>query len=398
MAKAPRKATKATKKRGQGRSNAPRKTASPGKARGRKGAKKANRAASNGHITYKDAGVDISANTRWISMIEQSVRSTYGPRVCKQRFGGFAGLFRLDYDEQLFRRNYKRPVLVGCTDGVGTKVLIAIEMGDLSTIGIDLVAMNVNDLITVGAEPLFFLDYLAVGKLDPKHLSDVVSGIAAGCREAGCALLGGETAEMPDLYSKEEFDLAGFAVGVAEFERTIDGSGVRPGDCLIGLPSSGVHSNGYSLVRKLIAKGRCKFDKTYDELGETLGEAVLRPTRIYVRQAAAVLSAYKVRRVVSAMAHITGGGLKENIARVLPPKCDAVIRRRSWSPLPIFDFLRKLGTTRAEMMKVFNMGIGFVLVIRPYARKRVMDVLEGMGETPIDLGQIERGGGRVRFK
>lgn len=349
-------------------------------------------------ITYKDAGVDIRANARWVGAIEAAVRGTYSPRVYKHQHGGFAGLFRLDYDEQLFRRNYKRPVLVACTDGVGTKLLLATELNRLSTIGIDLVAMSVNDLLTCGAEPLFFLDYLAVHKLDPNHLRDVIEGIAVGCREAGCALLGGETAEMPDLYRSGEFDLAGFAVGVVEHDRVIDGSRVSPGDCLIALPSSGVHSNGYSLIRKLIARKRCRLDKVYDELGETLGEALLRPTRIYVDAVQALLKAYPVKRVVTAMAHITGGGLHENIARALPRRCDAVVSKSAWRSQPLFDFIRRLGTTRAEMFKVFNMGIGFVFIVRPYFADGVMRVLRQAGERPITLGRIQRGGQRVRFR
>ena len=345
-------------------------------------------------ISYKDAGVDVGANTRWVGAISAAMKSTYGPRVMADRHGGFAGLFRLDYDEQLFRRNYKKPLLVGCADGVGTKVLVAIAMGDLSTIGIDLVAMNVNDLITTGAEPLFFLDYLGVHKLDPAGLRDVISGIAAGCRESGCALLGGETAEMPDLYGKGDLDLAGFSVGVVELGREIDGSRIRPGDAIIGLPSSGVHSNGYSLVRKLIATKRCKLDKVYDELGESLGAAILRPTRIYVKAVQAVLSAYRTR-VISGMAHITGGGLRENIARAIPARCDVEIRRSAWTPPPIFDFLRRLGTARSEMYKVFNMGIGFVLFVRSANAVDVMRVLEEAGETPIRIGRVRRGGGRV---
>ncbi len=253
-------------------------------------------------LTYKEAGVDIHANTRWVSKIESAMRSTYGPRVPKDRHGGFAGMFRLDYDETLFRRNYKRPVLVGCTDGVGTKVLIAIEMNKLDTIGIDLVAMNVNDLITCGAEPLFFLDYLAVHKLDPDHLLQVIEGVAEGCRQAGCALLGGETAEMPDLYRKGDLDLAGFAVGVVERGRQIDGSRVEPGDIIVALPSSGIHSNGYTLVRKLIERAGAKLDQHYDKLGETLGQAVLRPTRIYVGPVMSVLHDYPRKRVVAGMA------------------------------------------------------------------------------------------------
>lgn len=349
-------------------------------------------------ITYKDSGVDIRANTRWVSAIQAAMMSTYGPRVPKTRHGGFSGMFRLDYDEQLFRRNYERPMLVGCADGVGTKVLIAIEMGRLSTIGIDLVAMNVNDMITCGAEPLFFMDYLAVHKLAPRVLKDVIEGIAAGCREAGCALLGGETAEMPDLYRKNDFDLAGFAVGVVEHGRQIDGGRVSAGDILLALPSSGVHSNGYSLVRRLIKSKRCRLAEEFDELGETLGEALLRPTRIYVRAVQAVLKAYPVKRVITGMAHITGGGLRENIARVLPRHCDAVIHRGGWRAPPIFDFLRKLGTTRMEMMKVFNMGVGFVFAVRPTFAMGVMRALRKAGEHPFELGRIRRGGQRVRFE
>lgn len=357
-----------------------------------------NRGAHKAVISYKDSGVDVRANTRWISTIQSAMSRTYGPRVCKTRHGGFAGLFRLDYDEQLFRRNYRRPVLVGCTDGVGTKLLLAIRMKRLSTIGIDLVAMNVNDVITSGAEPLFFLDYLAVHRLDPAILADVMAGVSNGCREAGCALIGGETAEMPDLYRRGEFDLAGFVVGVVEYGRVIDGSRVGRGDVLIGLPSSGVHSNGYSLVRRQISKSRCRLDKVYDELGERLGDALLRPTRIYVSAVQAVLQAYPVKRVVTAMAHITGGGLQENLARVIPPRCDAVIKRSSWTPPPVFDFLRRLGASRAEMFKVFNMGIGYVLVVKPRFATGVMRTLRRAGECPIELGTVKRGGGRVRFE
>jgi len=350
-------------------------------------------------LTYKDAGVDIGANTRWVGAIESAMRSTYGPRVCGARHGGFAGLFRLDFDEDLFRRNYRRPLLVGCADGVGTKLLIAIRMKRLDTIGIDLVAMNVNDLVCCGAEPLFFLDYLAVNKLDPFQLKDVIEGVATGCRQAGCALLGGETAEMPDLYRKNDFDLAGFAVGVVEYDKLIDGSRVKPGDILVGLPSNGVHSNGYSLVRKLIAERRCRLDRVYDELGESLGDALLRPTRIYVKAVESVLHGYRVKRVVTAMAHVTGGGLRENITRVIPPQCDAVIKRKALSPAPpIFEFLGKLGTSRVEMLRVFNMGIGFVLVVRPFFLQGVMRILKRAGEKPVELGRVTRGGGRVRFR
>jgi len=236
-----------------------------------------------------------------------------------------------------------------------------------------------------------------VHKLDPEHLLSVIEGVAAGCREAGCALLGGETAEMPDLYARDHLDLAGFAVGVVERARVIDGSRIRAGDVLIGLPSSGVHSNGYALVRRLVAHAGCRLDETYDELGETLGDALLRPTRIYVSSVQALLRRYPVKRVVTAMAHITGGGLRENIARLLPENCDATVNRSSWKVPPIFSFIRRLGTSTAEMFRVFNMGIGYVLIVRPYFANGVMHVLSDCGEQPVAIGQVERGRGKVRL-
>jgi phosphoribosylformylglycinamidine cyclo-ligase len=270
-------------------------------------------------------------------------------------------------------------------------------MNRLDTIGIDLVAMNVNDLITCGAEPLFFLDYLAVHKLDPDHLLQVIEGVAEGCRQANCALLGGETAEMPDLYRKGDLDLAGFAVGVVEHGRQIDGSRIEPGDAVVALPSSGIHSNGYSLVRKLIARAGCKLDMYHDELGETLGDAVLRPTRIYVNAVMTVLRHYRTKRVVVGMAHITGGGLMENIARAIPDDCDAVLQKSSWTVPPIFPFLQKLGTTKQEMYRVFNMGIGYILIVRPFYVKGVMKTLRRAGEIPLEIGKIIRGSQRVRL-
>ncbi|MEK6675047.1 MAG: phosphoribosylformylglycinamidine cyclo-ligase [Planctomycetota bacterium] len=346
-------------------------------------------------ITYKQAGVDIEANTRWVAAIKRAMQSTHGRRVCDRRHGGFAGLFRLEANGSSTKRRYRKPILVGCTDGVGTKVLLAVKMDRLSTIGIDLVAMNVNDLITCGAEPLFFLDYLATHKLDPKRLLSVLEGIAEGCREAGCALLGGETAEMPDLYKRGDIDLAGFAVGVVSEDQIIDGRNVKVGDVMIGLPSSGVHSNGYSLVRKLIAKKRLRLEKEYDELGEPLGEALLRPTRIYVRAIRDVLGRAKSNQSVTAMAHITGGGLKENIARVLPEDCDAVVDSSTWSAPAIFEFLQRIGVTRAEMFKVFNMGIGYVLIVRPGQVGEVMGVLQKSGENPLEIGVVVKGKQKV---
>jgi phosphoribosylformylglycinamidine cyclo-ligase len=307
-------------------------------------------------------------------------------------------MFRLDFDEHIFRRNYRRPVLVGCTDGVGTKVLLALEMGDLSTIGIDLVAMNVNDLITCGAEPLFFLDYLAVNKLEPDRLIELMEGIAAGCRQAGCALLGGETAEMPDLYARGHLDLAGFAVGVVELHKTVNPDRASPGDVLIGLPSSGIHSNGYTLVREVIKREKLDLGRYYKKLGETLGEALLRPTRIYALAVLRALRSYRVKRIVMGMAHITGGGLAENIVRAIPADTAAVIRTRSWSPPPVFDFLRRHGVRNREMYRVFNMGIGFVLIVRPAFVNGICRTLKRAGEAPVVIGRLKRGRGTVELR
>ena len=345
-------------------------------------------------ITYADAGVSIEANARWVDSIRSAMASTYGPRVCS-RHGGFAGLFRLDFEEGLFRRGYRRPLLVGCTDGVGTKVLLGIQTGRVSGLGIDLVAMSVNDLITCGAEPLFFLDYLAVHKLEPEALAAIIEGVADGCRQAGCALLGGETAEMPDLYAKGHFDLAGFAVGIVESRRQVNPFKVTPGDTLIGLRSSGPHSNGYSLVRRLVR--RRNLDKPIAELGETLADALMKPTRIYVEPILRALAHYRVKRVITAMAHITGGGLPENVGRILPANCDAVIETNRWSPPPIFGWLQRQGVTRTEMFRVFNMGIGYVIAVRPAFANGLARVLRRAGEDPVVIGCVKRGNGKVEL-
>lgn len=348
-------------------------------------------------LTYKSSGVDVGANARWVERIKHAMRETYGPRVIS-RHNAFAGMFRLDFDEQIFRRNYRQPVLVACADGVGSKVLLAAELGDLSTIGIDLVAMNVNDMITCGAEPLFFLDYLAVHKIEPEKLAVLMEGISQGCRMAGCALLGGETAELPDIYAKGHFDLGAFAVGVVELPRAIQPERVMPGDRVIGLASSGIHSNGYSLVRQVIHERKLKLDVEYPELGETLADAVMRPTRIYVAPVMQLLRSYRRKKVVSAMAHITGGGLAENIARVLPAKCDVVLERKRWTSPPIFAFLQKQGITRREMFRVFNMGIGYVLIVRPAFARAVCNRLRRSGESPTVIGRVVRGIGKVKIR
>ncbi len=348
-------------------------------------------------ITYADSGVDISANDRLVELIKPVVRGTYGPRVIGGH-GGFAGMFRLDYCEELFKRNYRDPVLVACTDGVGSKVLLARESGYYDTVGIDLVAMSVNDMLTVGAEPLFFLDYIAVNKLEPEQVSNMIEGVAHGCTEAGCSLLGGETAEMPDLYGKDDFDMAGFAVGAVERERIIDGSDMEPGDIIIGLPSSGVHSNGYSLVRRVMKEAKLKYDSVVPAIGCAIGDELLKPTRIYVRPVISVLRRYKVKRVIRGMAHITGGGLPGNVVRILPDGCSAVINMKSWQPPPIFKYLQSQGVKRDEMFRVFNMGIGFVLIVRPTFANAVIGHFRRHRLDALAIGRIRKGPKKVEIR
>ena len=352
------------------------------------------------YITYEQSGVSIDANDQMVRQIYSCVASTFGPRVIEAR-NGFAGMFRLDYDERLFKRNYKNPVLVACTDGVGSKVQLAGKMKKFDTVGIDLVAMSVNDMLVQGAEPLFFLDYLAVHKLEPKTIAELVKGVAAGCRLADCALIGGETAEMPDTYSKGDFDMAGFAVGIVERKKIITGKNVRSGDCILGLASSGLHSNGYSLARNIcFKKAALEMTDTLDELdGTALGDALLEPTRIYVRPIVKLLSQYKVKRVVHGMAHITGSGLVGNIPRVLPKDCNAVIKKSSWPKHKIFIFLQKAGPVEEEeMFRVFNMGIGFVLIVAEDFANSIKKKLTKYGEKVYKIGRITTGTGKVILK
>jgi phosphoribosylformylglycinamidine cyclo-ligase len=348
--------------------------------------------------TYRDAGVNLDAADELVKRIGPVVRRTYGPRVLAGH-GGFAGLFRLDHDSKLFARNYRDPVLVSCTDGVGSKVLIAAQTKRYDTIGIDLVAMSVNDLLTCGAEPLFFLDYIAAPKLDPEAVAEIVKGIAAGCEQADCALLGGETAEMPELYRLGHFDLAGFAVGVVERPRMIRRQFVRPGDELIGLASSGLHSNGYALARKLLLREiGLRLSEPARGLGEPLADALLRPTRIYSRAVLKALRHYRARPRITGMAHITGGGLPGNVPRMLPPNCDAVIRRGSWPVPPIFGLLEHHGVQEDEMYRVFNMGVGYVLAVRSRSAAIVEHMLQRAGEQAFVIGQVKRGRGRVELQ
>jgi phosphoribosylformylglycinamidine cyclo-ligase len=350
--------------------------------------------------TYKQAGVNIDAADEMEDEIYSSVASTLGPRVIEAK-GAFAGFFRLDYDEKLFKKNYKNPVLVACTDGVGSKVQLAAKMKKFDTVGIDLVAMNVNDMLVHGAEPLFFLDYLAVNKLEPKIIAQMVKGVAAGCKLADCALIGGETAEMPDTYKKGDFDMAGFAVGVVERTKIISGKNVRPGDIILGLASSGLHSNGYALARSICFKQQTMdiTDVVTELDGAALGDVLLEPTRIYVRSIVKLLSQYKVKQVIHGMAHITGGGLPGNVPRMLPTNCNAVIKKASWPKHKIFTFLQNAGPVEeSEMYKVFNMGIGFVLTVAEDFAHSIANKLTRFGEQVYTIGEITAGTGNVILK
>ena len=352
------------------------------------------------YISYEQSGVSIDAGEEMVRQIHSAVASTFGPRVI-QLHNAFAGMFRLDYDERLFKRNYKNPVLVACTDGVGSKVQLAGKIKKFDTVGIDLVAMNVNDMLVQGAEPLFFLDYLAVHKLEPKIVAELVKSIAAGCREANCALIGGETAEMPDTYSAGDFDMAGFAVGIVERKKIITGEQIRKGDVILGLASNGLHSNGYTLVRNIcFKKAKLKMADILGELdGAVLGAVLLEPTRIYVRSIIKLLLQYKVKRVVHGMAHITGGGLVGNIPRVLPKDCNAAIKKSSWPVPKIFAFLQKTGPVEEEeMFKVFNMGIGFVLIVAEDFANSIAKKLTRFGERVYKIGRITTGTGKVVLK
>jgi phosphoribosylformylglycinamidine cyclo-ligase len=332
-------------------------------------------------LSYRDAGVDIDAGNRLVERIRPAAARTARPGVLAG-LGGFGALFELPQDR------YRHPVLVSGTDGVGTKLKLAIETGLHDTIGIDLVAMCVNDIVVQGAEPLFFLDYYATGKLDVEIATRVIGGIARGCELAGAALVGGETAEMPGLYAAGDYDLAGFSVGVVEKAAIIDGSRVRVGDTLIGLASSGPHSNGYSLIRKIIERTHSKLDDALD--GKPLAEWLLAPTRIYVKSLLSLFNTVEVH----ALAHITGGGLTENLPRVMPPDTRARIDSGSWQRPAIFDWLRRLGNVdQGEMYRTFNCGIGMVACVAAPDARRALEHLEARGETAWVIGRIEAGDG-----
>lgn len=358
----------------------------------------------SGGMTYKKAGVDIDAADDFLGRIKGMVHSTTTPRVIHKP-GGFAGLFSLDFEQKLFARRYRKPVLVACTDGVGTKLKIAFAMKKFDTVGIDLVAMSVNDLIVQGAEPLFFLDYLATGKIEKGALVEVMKGIAEGCRQSGCALLGGETAEMPGFYADGEFDLAGFALGVVQKHKIIDGSRVRPGDIVVGIHSSGLHSNGYSLARKvLLEDAGLKLNRKVADLGGSLGAELLRPTLIYTKVMQRVWQEYKVKHIVKAVAHITGGGLVDNVPRVMPNNVDIIIHKKSWEVPPIFRLIQQTGDIdEDEMFHVFNMGIGMTIIAPPYYAdaivRRVKRTRHGAGRFNANIiGEVIRGKGKAQIR
>ena len=325
-------------------------------------------------LSYREAGVDIDAGDALVEAIKPFARRTMRPEVLAG-IGGFGALCELP-------KKYREPVLVSGTDGVGTKLKLAFELGRHDTIGIDLVAMSVNDVLVQGAEPLFFLDYFACGKLDVRIATDVVKGIARGCELANCSLIGGETAEMPGMYPEGEYDLAGFCVGVVEKSRIIDGRSIRPGDRLLGLASSGPHSNGYSLIRRILERSRPDFIAEF-----------LEPTRIYVKSVLSLLPSVSVK----GLAHITGGGLTENVPRVLPADTKAVMEKKSWPRPKIFQWLQREGNVAEdEMHRVFNCGIGMVIVLDPQDVERAARELRAAGETVYEIGAIEKGAGEPK--
>ena len=335
---------------------------------------------SRSKLTYADAGVDIDAGNQLVEAIRGPVEATRRPEVIGE-LGGFGGLFELPVER------YRRPVLVSGTDGVGTKLRLAIDVQRFEGIGIDLVAMCVNDVLVTGAEPLFFLDYYAAARLDPAVAAPVIKSIADGCHRAGAALIGGETAEMPGLYATGDFDLAGFCVGVVEYDARIDGSRTAAGDVVLGLASSGVHSNGFSLIRRVLAHAAISLDTPLGD--STLAEALLAPTRIYVSAVRRLLEDVDVH----AMAHITGGGLADNLARVIPETLAATLYRDTWARSPIFDWLRETGhVSEDEIERVFNDGVGFCIVVPAAQRDTAIDVLTDGGERVFEIGEIHARG------
>jgi len=333
-------------------------------------------------LTYREAGVDIDAGNKAVDLMKKHVRSTYRPEVLGD-IGGFGGLFALDIVK------YRQPVLVSGTDGVGTKLCVAFMADKHDTIGQDAVAMCVNDILVQGAEPLFFLDYLAVGKLEPEKVAAIVSGIAGACLESGCSLIGGETAEMASFYKNGEYDIGGFAVGVAERSKLITGEKIKPGDVLIGLPSSGLHSNGYSLVRKICFDlKQFAIDQAIPELGKTIGEELLIPTKLYPKVCLPLIEKFEIQGMV----HITGGGFYENIPRVLPEGCGVEVNTEAWPKPRIFELLQQWGNVAwPEMYRTFNMGIGMILVVPQSEVTGIQEDLTTRGEASYVIGHVTAG-------
>ena len=332
--------------------------------------------ADNKSYTYKDAGVDIDAGNRLVDDIKPLVKATHRPGVMGS-LGGFGGLFDLS------EVAVDNPVLVSGTDGVGTKLMLAHALGDHSTIGIDLVAMCVNDIIVLGAEPLFFLDYYACGKLDEHQAAQVIAGIAKGCQDSGCALIGGETAEMPGMYEADDYDLAGFVVGVVDKTKVIDGSQIKANQSIIGVASSGPHSNGYSLIRKIIEVSQADLNQPFD--GSTLGKKLLAPTQLYVKP---ILNILKTGTAIQGIAHITGGGIMENISRVIPEGLAIEIRQDSWQRPAVFDWLQEQGNIDAtEMLRTFNCGIGLAVVVDSADAEQVIQQFNDQGLAAWDIGR-----------
>ena len=340
-------------------------------------------------MTYRDAGVDIDAGNESVSLIKDAVRATYRSEVMGD-LGGFGGLFALN------TKDYKEPILVSGTDGVGTKLRLAFLLNKHDTIGQDAVAMCVNDILVQGAEPLFFLDYLAVGKLEPIQVAEIVTGVARACKESGCALIGGETAEMAGFYPIGEYDIAGFSVGVAERSKLITPARVKAGDVLLGLPSSGVHSNGYSLVRKIVFERKgFKGDEYIEELGQTIGEELLTPTRLYPRICLPLIREFDIHGMV----HITGGGFYENIPRALPDHMGAEVNGAAWTIPPVFRLLQEWGNVDwTEMYRTFNMGIGMVLIVSSDEANRITAQLNAQNETVYHIGHVTEGAHEVVIK
>lgn len=327
-------------------------------------------------LSYRDAGVDIDAGDSLVEKIKPYAQRTMRPEVLGN-LGGFGALVEIS-------QKYRHPVLVSGTDGVGTKLKLAVEWNKHDTIGIDLVAMSVNDILVQGAEPLFFLDYFACGKLDVEQATLVIKGIAAGCEQSGCALIGGETAEMPGMYPQGEYDLAGFAVGVVEKEQVINGRNIVAGDIVLGLASNGIHSNGYSLVRQILARANPDLDAKFAN-GQTLREAIIAPTRLYVKPILAALKQFSIK----GMAHITGGGISENVPRILPDNTVAAIDGHSWSMPALFQWLQQAGNvTTQEMYRTFNCGIGMVIIVDATEAEAIKQFLQQQGETVYQLGYI----------